>query len=204
MNEKKIHLKLSDVKLDNDNLEYMKLTGEICGKLRDDLVRLFSGPTETEAIDEVPERQRGFQLVSGNLNLSTDFKFAEWCASNYVRLNKVWCNKYNDQTDSKNWKTTEQLFEIYGKHKISSKEILIVCCGSGDKETMARYLIQKELNQDVEVIVGSDGMETDLLAIRPKPKEAEPLVFKAVPIIDMQYCEKTTAKGHQRPYKYHK
>jgi hypothetical protein len=44
MNEREVHLKLSDVKIDNDNLDYIKMTGEICGKLRDDLVKLFAIP----------------------------------------------------------------------------------------------------------------------------------------------------------------
>lgn len=41
-NEKEVHLKLSDVEIDNDNLDYIKMTGEICGKLRDDLVKSFA------------------------------------------------------------------------------------------------------------------------------------------------------------------
>jgi len=42
MNEREVHLKLSEVKIDNDNLDYIKMTGEICGKLRDDIVKLFA------------------------------------------------------------------------------------------------------------------------------------------------------------------
>lgn len=34
----KIHIMLSGIKIDNDNLDYIKLTGEICGNLRWDLV----------------------------------------------------------------------------------------------------------------------------------------------------------------------
>jgi hypothetical protein len=44
MTEEEIHLKLSEVVIDNDNLDYIKLTGEICGKLRWDLVKLFAIP----------------------------------------------------------------------------------------------------------------------------------------------------------------
>lgn len=44
MNEKEVHLKLSEIKIDNDNLDYIKMVGEICGKLRDDLVKLFAIP----------------------------------------------------------------------------------------------------------------------------------------------------------------
>ena len=34
----KIYIMLSGIKIDNDNLDYIKLTGEICGNLRWDLV----------------------------------------------------------------------------------------------------------------------------------------------------------------------
>ena len=44
MNKREIHLKLSEVEIDNDNLDYIKMTGEICGKLRWDLVKLFAIP----------------------------------------------------------------------------------------------------------------------------------------------------------------
>ena len=44
MTKKEAHLKLSEIKIDNDNLDYIKSTGEICGKLRDDLVKLMSIP----------------------------------------------------------------------------------------------------------------------------------------------------------------
>lgn len=44
MTEKEIHLKLSEVVIDNDNLDYIKMTGEICGQLRWDLVKLFAIP----------------------------------------------------------------------------------------------------------------------------------------------------------------
>lgn len=42
MTEKEVHLKLSNIPIDNDNLDYIKATGEICGKLRDDLVKVFA------------------------------------------------------------------------------------------------------------------------------------------------------------------
>lgn len=42
MTEEEVHLKLSEIEIDNDNLDYIKLTGGIGGKLRDDLVKLFS------------------------------------------------------------------------------------------------------------------------------------------------------------------
>lgn len=39
--EKEIHLKLSNIKIDNDNLDYIKATGELCGKLRWELVDMI-------------------------------------------------------------------------------------------------------------------------------------------------------------------
>ena len=39
--------------------------------------------------------------------------FAEFCGKYYIRLEKVWCHRYNNQTDSKNWLTTDQLFEFF-------------------------------------------------------------------------------------------
>jgi len=57
MTEEEIHLKLSEVEIDNDNLDYIKLTGGIGGKLRDDLVKLFS-------ISDVVERSSGRITVS--------------------------------------------------------------------------------------------------------------------------------------------
>lgn len=50
MNEREVHLKLSDIKIDNDNLDYIKTTGEICGKLRDDLVKLFAIPDVNKSL----------------------------------------------------------------------------------------------------------------------------------------------------------
>lgn len=41
--EEEIHIKLSEVVIDNDNLDYIKVVGEICGKLRYDLVKTFAG-----------------------------------------------------------------------------------------------------------------------------------------------------------------
>jgi len=43
MTKGEIYLKLSNIKIDNNNLDSIKTTGKICGKLRDDLVDLFSG-----------------------------------------------------------------------------------------------------------------------------------------------------------------
>lgn len=48
MTEAEIHLKLSKIKIDNDNLDYIKMTGELCGKLRWDLVKLFATDAVTK------------------------------------------------------------------------------------------------------------------------------------------------------------
>ena len=50
MTEQEVHLLLSDVKLDNDNLDYIKATGEICGKLRWDLVKIFAMPVVVKSV----------------------------------------------------------------------------------------------------------------------------------------------------------
>lgn len=81
MTDKEIHLKLSNIVLDNDNLDYMKLTGEICGKLRWDLVELFKNNDEelkTQKstmednknpiiINGIPRRQRMDKCVPAEL-----------------------------------------------------------------------------------------------------------------------------------------
>lgn len=48
-------------------------------------------------------------------NSMPDFGFAEWCGRNYIRMNKVWCHRYVDQRDEKNWKTSEQLYKLYNE-----------------------------------------------------------------------------------------
>jgi hypothetical protein len=40
--EKQLHLKLSEIKIDKDNLDYCKANEELCGKLRWDLVDMIS------------------------------------------------------------------------------------------------------------------------------------------------------------------
>jgi hypothetical protein len=42
MKNKKTYLKLSEIKIDNDNLDYIKHTGELYGKLNWNLVKLFA------------------------------------------------------------------------------------------------------------------------------------------------------------------
>ena len=51
MTEAEVHIKLSEIVIDNDNLDYIKETGEICGKLRWDLVKLFAIPAVVERSD---------------------------------------------------------------------------------------------------------------------------------------------------------
>ena len=36
-------------------------------------------------------------------------EFAEYCAQLHVRLNYVWCHKYGDQTDKRNYIETSEL-----------------------------------------------------------------------------------------------
>ena len=50
MTEAEVHLKLSEIKIDNDNLDYMKLVGAISGKLRYDLVKLFCQPDVIKSV----------------------------------------------------------------------------------------------------------------------------------------------------------
>jgi len=57
MTEREVHLELSNIKIDNDNLDYIKMTGEICGKLRDDLVKLFAIPVVVGRSEQLPTRQ---------------------------------------------------------------------------------------------------------------------------------------------------
>jgi len=50
MTEREVHLELSKIKIDDDNIDYIKKTGEICGKLRDDLVKLFATPDVSKSV----------------------------------------------------------------------------------------------------------------------------------------------------------
>jgi len=36
--------------------------------------------------------------------------FTDFAGKNYVKLEKVWVHKYNDQRDPKNWITTNELY----------------------------------------------------------------------------------------------
>ena len=47
MTEQEVHLKLSEIKIDNDNLDYIKANEELCGKLRWDLVESISNYIKT-------------------------------------------------------------------------------------------------------------------------------------------------------------
>lgn len=42
ISEEDIHIALSSVKIDDDNLDYIKQIGEICGNLRWDIVKALS------------------------------------------------------------------------------------------------------------------------------------------------------------------
>lgn len=46
-----------------------------------------------------------------------DFKFTEWLGETYIRLNQVWVHRYSSQLHKENWKTTEELYELYLKQQ---------------------------------------------------------------------------------------
>lgn len=46
-----------------------------------------------------------------------DFKFTEWLGETYIRLNQVWVHRYSSQIHKENWKTTEELYELYLKQQ---------------------------------------------------------------------------------------
>lgn len=53
--------------------------------------------------------------VSGSFKHSIldTWKFSEWVAYNYVRLNEVWVHKYADQRNKDNWKDTGELWALW-------------------------------------------------------------------------------------------
>ena len=44
-------------------------------------------------------------------------EFAEYCAQLHVRLNYVWCHKYGDQTDKRNYIETSELLTKFRESK---------------------------------------------------------------------------------------
>ncbi len=46
-----------------------------------------------------------------------EFEFTEWVGLHYLRMNKVWCHKFRDQRDKKNWKTTDELYKLFKSNK---------------------------------------------------------------------------------------
>ena len=49
------------------------------------------------------------------IELEKVFKFAEWVGKNYFKLHRCWVVNYADQRDSKNYRTTAELWEIFIK-----------------------------------------------------------------------------------------
>ena len=47
--------------------------------------------------------------------ITDDFsiKFAEWIATNYLKLNVVWVGIYQDQRNKDNWKSTTELQQYF-------------------------------------------------------------------------------------------
>lgn len=41
------------------------------------------------------------------------FPFAEWAATNYIRLHGVWVHRYKSQMDKENWIETKNLYKLY-------------------------------------------------------------------------------------------
>ena len=44
-------------------------------------------------------------------------EFAEYCAQLHIRLNYVWCHKYGDQTDKRNYIETSELLTKFRESK---------------------------------------------------------------------------------------
>lgn len=40
-------------------------------------------------------------------------EFLEWCGLNYIRLHGCWVHRFASQLENENWKSTEQLYQIY-------------------------------------------------------------------------------------------
>ena len=41
------------------------------------------------------------------------FEFAEWLGETHIRATEVWIHRYVNQTNKRNWKTTEELFDFW-------------------------------------------------------------------------------------------
>lgn len=69
----------------------------------------------------VPIEFGGMQepLLSDCEKIAEEFaiEFSNWCANRYVKLHSVWCPIYGDQRDKNNWKTSNELLEIFKKEK---------------------------------------------------------------------------------------
>jgi hypothetical protein len=69
----------------------------------------------------VPIEFGGMQepLLSDCEKIAEEFAiiFSEWCANRYVKLHSVWCPIFGDQRDKNNWKTSNELLEIFKKEK---------------------------------------------------------------------------------------
>lgn len=48
------------------------------------------------------------------------FEFTEWVGKYYLRMERVWCGKFRNQTDKENWVTTEELYKRW-KENIKDK-----------------------------------------------------------------------------------
>jgi hypothetical protein len=106
----------------------MKYTKEQVLKIVDCCFHMYASDYRNDAKDNAIEIMKTFDkqnLVNGveqsasNCNIPLvnnsfpDFGFAEWLGRNYIRMNKVWCHRYVDQRDENNWKTSEQLYNLW-------------------------------------------------------------------------------------------
>lgn len=81
MTDNEIHLKLSDIKIDNDNLDYIKATGEICGKLRWDLVKLFNSSNDLSwkrVGEEIPSKEMHNKQLLAKIDYNCGFIIVRW------------------------------------------------------------------------------------------------------------------------------
>ena len=61
---------------------------------------------------DVPGDQTGEYIEQGDC-----FKFLEFVGERFVRLNGTWVHRYHDQRNPDNYRSTEQLLDMYEAYK---------------------------------------------------------------------------------------
>ncbi len=58
------------------------------------------------------------------LTVKEAFEFVEWVGKYYIRLEKIWCNKFQDQRDPNNYANTEELYKrwVFQKEAFSQAQ----------------------------------------------------------------------------------